>query len=170
MMKHLFFIIDTSGSIVDDYNKIGQINDLLKDTIMICNGKGLKDIRIITYSDNANIFWSSNRGIMFYDIPDESFSGRSNLGKAYELLKQLTDSEKIKLEECIIVLISDGEATDNYKKKLALLDPKKVSCRIAISIGNKYDTTENHVTSNKLMFKKGIDERDIFLDRMIDLI
>lgn len=169
-MNHLFFIVDTSGSMIDDYSKIGQINDLLRDTITTCIEKELTDIKVITYSDDARVYWSFTGSEIFYDIPDESFVGRSNLGKAYELLKSIIENEKLPLEDCMIILISDGEATDNYKKKLELLDKNKSACRIAISIGNNYDTTEKHASNNNLMFKKGIDDRDNLLDRVIDLI
>ena len=44
-MNHLFFIVDTSGSMIDDYSKIGQINDLLRDTITTCIEKELTEDR-----------------------------------------------------------------------------------------------------------------------------
>ena len=63
------------------------------------------------------------------------------MGKAYELIRSMVTKGKIKSEDCAIALISDGEATDDYKKALAALDAQNRFYRVAISIGNESWTT-----------------------------
>ena len=170
-MKNIFFIVDCSGSIVvDDTVKIGQINDLVRDSIDKCNSKGKNNISVVCYSDTAKIHWKSSSNNFFYDISDDKFGGRSNLGQAYKYVKNLIDNAKISISDCVIVLISDGEATDNYRRELQTLDSKNQSVRLSFSIGTSYSTTLQHASKPTLMFKNGIRDREDFLDRLGDVI
>lgn len=170
-MKNVFFIIDCSGSIVsDDIVRIGQVNDLLRDSIDKCTAKGAKSINVVCYSDNAKIFWKSSDKNIFCDIPDEEFKGRSNLGKAYVFLKKHIDASKLSLSDCVLALISDGEATDNYRRDLQILDPDNKAARIAFTIGATYLTTERHASDDSLLFKGGLKDRESFVDRLGDIV
>lgn len=170
-MKHIFFIIDCSGSIVSEgATKVGQINDLVRDAITSCRENGAMDIRVICYANGSKEYWKSSEEDFFIDIAENKFGGRSNLGKAYGTIKKIVTKEKFFLPECLLVLVSDGEATDNYKKSLLDLDPQKETIRIAISIGNSTSTTDKHVIDDDLAFKNGIRDRDVFIEKIIDCI
>lgn len=170
-MKNIFFIVDCSGSIIgDDPIKVGQVNDLLRDTIDELSEKNIKNIKVIIYANDAKIHWDNSKFPYFYDIQEKSYGGRSNLGKAYELTKEIIDNQKISKKDTIIILISDGEATDNYKKQIISLDPNNQITKISISMGIVHNTIERHATNEDLMFKNGIEDRDIFIEKLMDLI
>lgn len=173
-MKNIFFIVDCSGSISgDDPIKMGQINDLLRDTIDELKEKCIKNIntmKVIIYNNDAKIHWNDKKFLFYYDIQETNFNGRSNLGKAYDLINEIIKKENISKKDTIIILISDGEATDNYKKKLTILDPKNEITKLAISLGIIQNTIERHASNDDLIFKNGIDDRDSFLEKLIDLV
>ena len=132
---------------------IGQVNDILRDAIDVCDPNTCKDVYVITYSDDASLYWQQSGKEGFYDIPESKFGGRSNLGKAYTLVAQLVHKNKLKLNQCAIVLISDGDATDNYKKALLSLDPQHEAYRVALSIDSSGFTTDKHAYDDRLSFK-----------------
>lgn len=170
-MKTIIFMVDCSGSITgDDPLKPGQINDLLRDTIDELKEKNVENIKVIIYANDAKMHWDSKKYLFFYDIQDSSFSGRSSLGKAYELVEEIINTQHINKKEIILVLISDGEATDNYKKKLLSLDNENEIIKMAISLGNIHNTTERHASNEDLIFRNGIDDRDNFIERLSDLL
>ncbi len=144
-MEHLFILVDTSGSVVlEGIQKIGQINDFLRDVI-IATIDHLKSIHVILYSDLPRVYFRKSDGRGFGEIKDYEFTGRSNLGKAYALTKKIMDEQSVDCSNSIIAIISDGEATDNYKKELMLLDPDQKSKRIAVGLGAEQDTLEDHI-------------------------
>ncbi len=165
-MKHFFIIVDTSGSVASYDSMVAAINDLVRDMISELQSKNAEDIRVVTYANDAKIYWDSKKTNGFLDMYDDMFSGRSNLGKAYDCIEGIVKSESISMSDCALVLISDGEATDNYKKSLQRLDPKKEAYRVALSIGNIHFTTEKHVLDDELSFNGGILDRDTFIDRV----
>ena len=170
-MKAAFIILDCSGSIVsDDTSKIGLLNDLVRSLIETLLGEGLMSIRVIAYANNAKVYCECKGMNTYLDIPSSKFGGRSNLGKAYELVGEIIKQEELSLEKCAIMLISDGEATDNYKLKLEHLDPENKTYRIALSIGTLHLTTEKHANSYQRCFNKGYDDRDDFIDAAVEFL
>ena len=170
-MKHVFIILDCSASIVADGSElVGAINDLLHELINELEDGGAGDIRVIGYGDNASILWQSSSKKSFSDIPEDRFDGRSSLGKAYELIKKTLTAEAIPLKDCAIALISDGEASDDYKTQLQALDPKNEAYRVAIAFGIKHFTTEKHASQNDLFFLRGVTDRDDFIEKTVDYL
>lgn len=170
-MKHFFIITDCSGSIVSDGSEyIGTINDLLRDLIEDLEVAGATDIRVICYANGAKYYWQSLDKKGFVDITENRFGGRSNLGKAYSLIKETIDAESIAIIDCALLLISDGEATDNFKKELQLLDAQNTAFRVAISIGRKHITTDKHASTESCLFNNGIAERDDFIEKSVEFI
>ena len=168
-MKHCFIVVDCSGSIItDDSAMVGQINDLIRDLIDSCLNKKEVDIRVICYANGAKVYWESQKEPSYYDIPQERFGGRSNLGKAYEVINTIMLSEAISRSDCCVALISDGQATDNYRKRLHEMDDKNEITKIAISIGTTNGTTDRHASSVENVFDKGISEREQFIERVVD--
>ena len=167
-MKHIFILVDCSGSIVaDETEKIGQINDLLHDLTTDLEQGSPKKVYVICYAQTANVYWQSGQGFM--DLNESAFSGLSNLGQAYELVQKIIAKEKVSPKSCIVALISDGGATDNYRKKLAALDSKNQMARVALTIGTLNATTERHAPQEGCAFKDGINDRDGFIEKIIDL-
>lgn len=167
-MKHLFIIVDTSGSItVEGRAKKGQINDLLRD--LLAHVKNVAaSVSIITYADIPRTYWTSSTQEIYEDIPQGEFGGRSNLGKAYAFVKEIMGDRYILASQACIVLISDGEATDDYESALKLLDPKDEAIRIAGGIGTGMDTLEDHVINHDLIFTDitTVGARDEFFDEI----
>ncbi len=170
-MKILYIIVDCSGSIVsDDTVKIGQINDLLRDLINSAKGEGLKHIQVICYANGAKLYWDSTKDATFYDISETRFGGRSNLGQAYMVVENLMVEGSYKAKDCGIALITDGEATDNFKKALYNMDKDKEAFRIAYLIGDTKRTAEAHASAHELIFSYMANEREAFIDRITENI
>ena len=166
-MKQVFIIVDCSGSIVaDDVASVGKINELIRDLTGDLSSAGVSDVKVITYSDKAEIHWQSGKGA-FLDILQSKFGGRSNLGAAYALILD-GYSKAVLADEAVLALISDGEATDNYKKYLNRLEQAGVKSRIALSTGNSTLTTDNHAAAYDLSYKFS-DNRDDFIERTVEL-
>ncbi len=166
-MKHDFIIVDVSSSVYsDEMDNVSSVNDLVSDLISELKSKDAEDIRVITYSDKAALYWSSSKNTIFTDMSADLFKGRSNLGMAYDFIADIVRKENISLSDCSLVLISDGEATDNYKKKLLLLDPKKESYRVSVSLGNVHITTEKHVIEDEFAYVNFNSDRVAFIDRV----
>lgn len=170
-MKRVYLIVDCSGSIIsDDTAQIGTINDLIRDVIEELETEGANDIRIVCYANGAKMYWQSSEKTGFLDITENKFGGRSNLGKAYELIRQDIENDSVELQDCAFILLSDGEATDNYKKELLRLDPKKKAYRVALSLGSQHITTEKHAFNDELSFSNGIIDRDDFIEKTVEFI
>lgn len=170
-MKRLYIIVDCSGSIVsDDTVKVGQINDLVRDLINSAKGKGLKYIQVVCYANGAKLYWDSTKDETFYDISESRFGGRSNLGQAYMVVETLMTAGNYKAKDCGIALITDGEATDNFKNALHSMDKQKEAFRIAYLIGDTKRTAEAHASSHELIFSYMANERDAFIDKIMENI
>ena len=144
-MRDLYIILDTSGSIdVGGVHKIAQVNDLIRELLACVEGESAAT-NLIIYSDIPRIYWESRSKEIFRDIPENEFDGRSNLGKAYTFVKDMIVYNSKSLKDVCLVLISDGQATDNYLVHLLELDPKKESTRVAGALSVYRDTLEAHV-------------------------
>lgn len=167
-MRHVFILVDCSGSIVaDEFEKIGQINDLLHDlTSALSQSSDVKSY-VICYAKTPKIYWQS--GQAFMDLNESAYTGLSNLGQAYQMVKKMIDDDKIDPKSCIVALISDGSATDNYRKQLTALDSKNQMARVALTIGTLNATTERHAPTEGCAFKDGIGDRDDFIEKILEL-
>ena len=168
-MRHLFVILDTSGSIpFGGISKVGQVNDLLRELVAVTEGS-YESAYIITYSDKSEVYWSSASGNGFRDIPADRFGGRSNLGKAYTLIKEILNCKSISAKDACLVLISDGDATDNFSARLTEMDPTSASARVGGCIGKNRLTLDRHVGAPDLVYLDitSLTERDEFLDDIV---
>lgn len=168
-MKNAFFIVDCSGSIAAEATMLQKINALLHDVIEEYE-QACDDIYIVVYGNNAKIYWQKSSNESFVDIPADKCGGRSSLGKAYSLIAGEIDKKGFALSDCALVLISDGEATDNFKRRLGELDPKREAYRVAISFGTNSYATERHAFDDRLAFKNANRDRDDFFDALDDFI
>ena len=145
---HFIWIVDCSGSMYGE--KIGTVNHAIQSTIpeMAEAARNNPNARLLvrTLKFSTGAAWVTTR-----PVPIESFAwddleagGVTDLGKALELLSaQLTiPPMSDRALPPVLVLLSDGRPTDNYKKRLEdllRLPWGKKAVRIAISIGQDAD-------------------------------
>lgn len=147
---HFFWIVDCSGSMYGE--KIGTVNHAIQSVIpeMVDaasnNPNAQLMIRTLQFSTGAS--WVTTNPVPVEDFAwdDLQAGGVTDLGKAFELLSaQLTiPPMSDRALPPVLVLLSDGQPTDDYKKaldKLLHLPWGKKAVRIAISIGQDADDT-----------------------------
>ena len=147
----LFFLVDTSGSMVGD--KIGSVNDAIRETVPdlqdLSNSNADAAIKIATLQFATDVQWLYPQPIDSGDFRwnDLQVGGLTSLGAALnELNKKLSKSQF--LQEAagsfapVIILLSDGGPTDDYRKGLDSIKQNnwfKHAIKIAIAIGNDAD-------------------------------
>lgn len=145
---HFFWVVDCSGSMYGE--KIGAVNHAIQSTIpdMVDaandNPNAQLLIRTLKFSNGASWVTANPVNIEDFIWEDLDADGLTDLGKAFEMLAaQLTiPPMSDRALPPVIVLLSDGQPTDDYKKALdKLLNSPwgKKAVRIAISIGQDAD-------------------------------
>ena len=145
---HFIWVVDCSGSMYGE--KIGTVNHAIQSTIPEM-ADAAKDnpnaqllVRTLKFSTGAS--WVTTAPVPIEDFAwdDLDAGGVTDLGKAFEMLAaQLTiPPMSERALPPVLVLLSDGQPTDDYKKsldKLLHLPWGKKAVRIAISIGQDAD-------------------------------
>ena len=147
---HFIWICDCSGSMMAD-GKISSLNDAIKQSLP--EMKKIADqnpfakifVRAIKFSNGAE--WINND-----PVPLENFSwfdleadGVTDMGKALSMVAdemKIPPMPKTRAFPPVLVLVSDGQPTDNYEgglKKLLGEPWGKRAVRIGIGIGNDAD-------------------------------
>ena len=145
---HFFWVVDCSGSMYGE--KIGTVNHAIQSTIpdMVDaannNPNAQLMIRTLKFSTGASWVTSNPVNVEDFTWEDLDAGGVTELGKAFDALTaQLTiPPMSDRALPPVIVLLSDGQPTDNYKtslEKLLHLPWGKKAVRIAISIGQDAD-------------------------------
>lgn len=145
---HFFWVVDCSGSMYGE--KIGSVNHAIQSTIpdMVdaANDNPNAQLLVRTLKFSTGASWVTTNPINIEDFTWEDLDagGVTDLGKAFDLLAaQLTiPPMSDRALPPVIVLLSDGQPTDDYKKSLdSLLSLPwgKKAVRIAISIGQDAD-------------------------------
>jgi uncharacterized protein YegL len=145
---HFIWVVDCSGSMYGE--KIGSVNHAIQSTIpdMVDAAKNNPNaqllVRTLKFSTGASWVTSTPVGVEDFAWDDLSAEGVTDLGKAFELLAaQLTIPPMTdRALPPVLVLLSDGQPTDDYKKaldNLLHLPWGKKAVRIAISIGQDAD-------------------------------
>lgn len=145
---HFFWVVDCSGSMWGE--KIGTVNNAIQEVIpeMVDaaedNPNAQLLVRTLKFSTGASWVTSDPVKVENFAWEDLEAGGVTDLGKAFELLAaQLTiPPMSDRALPPVIVLLSDGQPTDDYKKsldKLLHLPWGKKAVRIAISIGQDAD-------------------------------
>lgn len=178
---YIYFIIDISNSMQGA--KIGAVNDAINNIVhglkKVVNSMEI-DIKLIVMTFAENTKWSgilpvSLDSFLFEDLIVEENS--SNLGQALsELNDKLQKQETVQdsYGKTIIILFSDGLATDDYKEPINKLNANKLfrkSDRIVYTYGTKiYDLikeplcmfagneenviVDDFLSLNKMLFEK----------------
>ena len=145
---HFFWVVDCSGSMWGE--KIGTVNNAIQEVIpeMVDAAENNPNaqllVRTLKFSTGATWVTADPVKVENFAWEDLEAGGVTDLGKAFELLAaQLTiPPMSDRALPPVIVLLSDGQPTDDYKKsldKLLRLPWGKKAVRIAISIGRDAD-------------------------------
>ncbi len=145
---HFFWVVDCSGSMYGE--KIGTVNNAIQEVIPEMRSTAEDNpnaqllVRTLKFSTGAT--WVTPDPVKIEDFVWEDLEaiGLTDLGKACELLAgQLTiPPMSERALPPVIVLLSDGQPTDDYKKNLSALLALpwvRKAVRIAISIGQDAD-------------------------------
>lgn len=145
---HFFWVVDCSGSMFGE--KIGTVNNAIQSVIpdMVDaadnNPNAQLLIRTLQFSTGASWVNATPVPVEEFAWNDLEANGLTDIGKAFDMLaSQLTIPPMTdRALPPVIVLLSDGQPTDEYEEslnKLLKLPWGKKSVRIAISIGNDAD-------------------------------
>lgn len=147
----LFFIVDTSGSMSGD--KIGSVNDAIRETVPdlrdLSENNPDASIKIAALQFDTDARWLYPQPVESSDFQwtDLQTGGLTSLGLAMEKLNEKLSKSQFLQEAAgsfapVIILLSDGGPTDNYKKGLEDIKKNnwfKYAIKIAIAIGNDAD-------------------------------
>ena len=145
---HFIWVVDCSGSMYGE--KIGTVNHAIQSTIPDMqdaahdNPNAQLLIRTLKFATGASWVTSNPVDIDDFTWQDLEAEGVTDLGKAFDMLAaQLTIPPMTdRALPPVLVLLSDGQPTDDYKKsldKLLHLPWGKKAVRIAISVGQDAD-------------------------------
>jgi uncharacterized protein YegL len=146
---HFFWIVDCSGSMQID-GKMAQVNNAIKESIEDMrrvadeNPFAKMQVRVLTFSNGANWHVSQPTAVSDFGWSDLQADGVTDMGAAFEKLAEQLDVNKLGQHGFppVLVLISDGQPTDDWKKPLKkVLDSNwgKRAARVAIAIGKDAD-------------------------------
>ena len=129
----LFFLIDKSGSMTG--SKIGVVNTTMRELLEELQGAGEadSDIKLAILAFSSGCEWLTPAGlqspekIMWTEL---EANGLTDLGEAcIELSKKMSRKEFMQSASStfapIVILLSDGDPTDNYKKGIETLRGNK---------------------------------------------
>ena len=146
---HFFWMVDCSGSMFSE-GKIGTVNNAIQECIPEMrsaadnNPNAQLMIRALQFSTGASWLTANPVPVEDYSWEPLEANGVTDMGKAFELLAAQLGMPPMPARALppVIVLLSDGQPTDDYKKgldKLKALPWFKKAVKIAISIGQDAD-------------------------------
>jgi len=163
----LFFVIDTSGSMVG--SKIGSVNDAIANVLPmlddISSTNPDAEIRVAALEFSSGTRWLYDEPKLASDFKwqDVEAGGLTSLGEAcVELNNKLSRSGFMKTASGsfapAIILLSDGAPTDDYESGLNKLKSNnwfKAAIKIAIAIGEGADLAvlEKFTGTNEAIFE-----------------
>ena len=145
----LFFVIDTSGSMVG--SKIGSVNDAIENVLPMIgeisdeNPDAEINVAALEFSTGTHWLYDEPKGAKDFIWQKVDADGLTSLGEACEELnKKLSRNGGFMSSPsgCFapaIILLSDGAPTDNYESGLRQLQGNnwfKNAIKVAIAIGN----------------------------------
>ena len=161
----IFYLIDTSGSMSG--SKIGIVNNTMDEVIPeIRNiGGSDSDIKIAVLQFDSNLKWmdSEPQSVETFNWKSLNAYGLTSMGAAFkELNQKMSRNAFLKSPGLsfapVIILLSDGEPTDDYEKGLEELKNNtwfKYSLKVAIAIGSdaNKDILEEFTDNSELVLE-----------------
>lgn len=146
---HFIWIADASSSMRYE-GKIQALNQAIREALPHMRDVARENphaevlVRAISFSSSARWHVDSPTGVEGFEWPDLQSSGYTAMGEALELLAEALDVEEMSSRALppVLVLLSDGQPTDNFGAGLkALMDKPwaRKAVRIAIAIGGDAD-------------------------------
>jgi len=141
----LFFIVDTSGSMMG--TKIGTVNTAIREVLPELKGIGGSDVDLkiacLKFSCGCSWMHPSPVAAENFQWINLSADGETDFGVACKELSDKMSREKFLAAPSAsvapaIILMSDGEPTDDYKKGLSELQKNKwykYAIKVAVAIG-----------------------------------
>ena len=148
----LFFLVDKSGSMLG--SKIGSVNDAIDNVlpmiheISVNNADAEINVSALEFSDGTRWLYNEPKPANEFVWQQVTANGMTSLGEAcIELNNKLSRKTGFMTSPSgyfapAIILLSDGEPTDNYEAGIALLKQNnwfKNAIKIAIAIGDDAD-------------------------------
>jgi len=142
----LFYLIDTSGSMSG--SKIGQVNTVMDEVIPELRGIGKSDadvkVAVLQFDSICRWMTPEPESVETFVWKDLQAYGFTSMGAAFkELYSKMSREEFLNAPSLsfapVIILLSDGEPTDDYRQGLDMLGANswfKHSMKIAIAIGD----------------------------------
>lgn len=145
---HFFWVVDCSGSMWGE--KIGVVNNTIQSVLPEMLDEAAENpnaqllIRTLKFATGASWVTENPVKVEEYVWEDLEAGGVTDLGKAFDLLSAQLDVKQMgeRALPPVIVLLTDGQPTDDYKKslnKFQKLPWAKKAVRIAISVGQDAD-------------------------------
>lgn len=145
---HFFWIVDCSGSMYGE--KIGIVNNTIEKCLPEMasaaenNPNAQLLIRTLSFSTSATWLTTAPVPVEDYTWEDLDANGVTDMGKAFELIAAQLSIPPMPARALppVLVLLSDGQPTDNYKSgldKLKAMPWFRKAVKIAISIGQDAD-------------------------------
>lgn len=142
----MFFLIDTSGSM--EGRSIAAVNDAMREVIPdvkdISNKNADANIKFAVMSFSSGTNWETPQPVVLdsYKWTDLSAGGTTDMGEAFMELNSKLDlnaflQEPAGVKAPVIIMLSDGEPTDDYKAGLKKLQQNKwfkKSIKIALGV------------------------------------
>ena len=149
---HLFFLVDTSGSMHGQ--KIGAVNDAIRNVLPIVNDLSENNadaeikVAALIFSDGCEWLFSEVKNASDFEWIDQDACGGTDLGEACKKLEKVlhhssgwmgTGSGSL---APVFILLSDGGPTDDFDSGVAELWKNnwfKAGIKVAIAIGEDAD-------------------------------
>ena len=146
---HFFWITDCSGSMSVN-GKIQSLNNAIREAIPEMkevaheNPNAELKVRALKFSSGAEWHLEQATDIEDFEWEDLKADGVTDLGQALAMLAEKLDESVMPKRGLppVLVLVSDGQPTDEYKKGLEKLNSKpwgQKAVKIAIAIGDDAD-------------------------------
>ena len=145
---HFFWVVDVSGSMYGD--KIATVNNAIQETVPMMQDAADENpnaqflVRTLKFGTGAQWVTASPVPVADFAWEDLTAGGVTDMGKAFEMLSAQLSIPPMSDRALppVIVLLTDGQPTDDYKKGLEKLMKQpwgKKAVRVAISIGQDAD-------------------------------
>lgn len=150
---HLFFMVDTSGSMSGA--KIGAVNDAIRNVIPIVreisdnNPDAEIKIAALNFSNGSEWLYNEAMSADNFEWIDQTAEGGTDLGEACRDIEKILHQKSGWMNSGsgsfapVFILLSDGGPTDDFDSGVAVLKKNnwfKAGIKVAIAIGEDADT------------------------------